>query len=117
MACSYGINETLTDPNSQGGDEITTSLAIDNPTMTIIVGHCGRDVLKPGQGIRPAISELLVSDESKWPTGHVPAYDIEAKARLGRAGFLMASGDVKVMTYTQASLKDKNGGLVLFHRY
>ena len=116
VQCSYGFNETLTDPNSSGGDGLETSMQINKPLDTFLVGHCSPESLHGGP-IYPGINEQLVDEGAKWPTGHFPAWDGVAEERLGRAGFLMAGMNVKVFTFGQVkTLKDKNDKLKLFHK-
>jgi len=110
VACSYGFNDTLTDPESQGGDGIVTIMQITDFGMTFLVGHCSDYTLEP------AILEGMVTPDN-WPTGHVKKWDQEARKELGRCGFLMASGDVKVLTYSQVKRqKDSAGRLRFFHK-
>jgi prepilin-type N-terminal cleavage/methylation domain-containing protein len=108
VICSYGFNNTLTDPSTAGGDGVTTVMQISDLGMTFLAGHCS-SVSLANAGLEPAIAEDMVSDPSKWPIGHVTEYDREARERLGRCGFIMASGDIKVYTYGQAGLKIKAG--------
>ena len=110
VACSYGFNDTLTDPNGDGGDGVETLMQISDFGMTILVGHCG-DLPR-----EPAILESMVTPDN-WPTGHVKKWDQEARKGLGRCGCLMASGDVKVLTYSQVKrLKNEAGQLKFFHK-
>jgi len=116
VMCSYGFNNTLTDPNASGGDGVTTVMQISDLGMTFLVGHCSPDSLGKAKP-EPAITESIVSDPSKWPAGHAANYDQEAKQRLGRGGFIMASGGIKVCTYAQVKLlKNKANQLKFFHK-
>ncbi len=107
---SYGFNDTLTDSENAGGDGVVTIMQITDFGMTFLVGHCSEYTLEP------AILEGMVTPDN-WPTGHVKKWDQEARKQLGRCGFLMASCDVKVMTYSQVKKqKDKAGKLKFFHK-
>lgn len=107
---SYGFNDTLTDPNGDGGDGIVTLMQITDFGMTFLVGHCSEFTQEP------AILEGMVTPEH-WPSGHVLKWDQEARDQLGRCGFLMASGDVKTLTYSQVKLmKNEAGQLKYFHK-
>ncbi len=108
--CSYGFNDTLTDPNSEGGDGVVTIMQITDLGATFLVGHCSDFTPEP------AILEGMMTPDD-WPTGHVKKWDQEARQQLGRCGFLMASGDVKVLTYSQVKLqKDDAEQLKFFHK-
>jgi prepilin-type N-terminal cleavage/methylation domain-containing protein len=116
VECSYGFNDTLTAPAGQGGDGVTTVMQISDQGMTFLVGHCSKNSLGKAK-LEPGITENIVSEPSNWPVGHVTEYDREAKERLGRCGFIMASGDIKVYTYGQVKLlKNKAGQLKFFRR-
>jgi prepilin-type N-terminal cleavage/methylation domain-containing protein len=105
---SYGFNSTLTDPAGTTGDGVTTIMQITDLGMTFLAGHCSSDALGKASP-EPEIAEAMALDPMKWPAGHVRDYDREAKERLGRGGFIMASGDIKVFTYSQVKLL-KNPG-------
>jgi len=110
VECSYGFNDTLTDPNSADGDGIETLMQITDFGSTILVGHCSEFTLEP------AILEGMVTPDG-WPGGHVAKWDQEARQKVGRCGCLMASGDVKVLTYSQVKmLKNEAGQLKYFHK-
>ncbi len=118
VMCSYGFNNTLTDPVASGGDDVTTVMQITDLGMTFLVGHCS-SVSLANAGLEPAIAEDMVSDPSKWPVGHAPSYDKEAKERLGRGGFIMAEGNIKVYTYGQVKVLKNTANppqLKLFHK-
>ncbi len=116
VACSYGFNDTLTDATADGGDGVVTIMQIGEPGMTFLVGHCSKSSLGKAKP-EPAILEDMVSDSSKWIVGHAASYDKEAKERLGRGGFIMASGDIKTLTYGQVKLlKNAANKARFFHK-
>jgi type II secretory pathway pseudopilin PulG len=118
VTSSYGFNNTLTDLDTQGGDGVTTVMQISDLGMTFLAGHCSKDSLGKAKP-EPAITEGIVSDPSKWPIGHVASYDKEATERLGRGGFIMASGDIKTLTYGQVKLLKNKANppqLKFFHK-
>ena len=121
VKCGYGFNNTLTNPSSGGmdgdpaaaaGDGVAGIFEIKKPEWTAIIGHCS-DLTR-----QPAIVEQMAWPTAEWwPRGHMPRYDHTAKARLGRAGFVMANGSVKTKTYTDAvKLKTTKDQLLLFHK-
>jgi prepilin-type N-terminal cleavage/methylation domain-containing protein len=103
VTSSYGFNNTLTDPETSGGDGVTTVMQINDLGMTFLVGHCSPDSLGKSPP-EPEIAEAMALDPLKWPIGHAANYDREAKERMGRGGFIMASGVIKVFTYSQVNL-------------
>jgi prepilin-type N-terminal cleavage/methylation domain-containing protein len=115
---SYGFNTTLTDPVTSGGDGVTTIMQITDLGMTFLAGHCSPDSLGKVSP-EPEIAEAMALDRMKWPIGHVRDYDREAKERLGRGGFIMASGGIKVFTYAEVKLLKNPANtaqLKLFHK-
>ncbi len=109
IQCSYGFNDTLTDPNSEGGDGVVSIMQIANPAETFLVGHCSSFTEEP------AILEGMVEPQH-WPSGHVNRWDSEAREEVGRCGFLLGNLDVKTLTYSQVkTLKNSENQLRYFH--
>jgi len=106
IECGYGANNSLMHPGPVG-DGVTSSFGIKDTERTAIIGHCSM------WSNEPAIHEEQVLNR-EWPVGHVPRYDYEAQSREGRAAFVMASGDVITRTFTEASIKDDEGRLILY---
>ncbi len=112
VQCGYGFNDTLTDPNVDGGDGVETIFQVNRPRRTVLVGHVPRDEEEP------AISEEMVSVDN-WPEPHVPQYDSEAKAVLGRGLFVVADGTLRTYTYSdivELEDPDNDGRYLPFHK-
>lgn len=118
VQCSYGFNDTLTDPKSKGGDGIVSIDQVTKALETFLVGHCS-PVSVHGGPLYPGINQKLAEDPKYWPIGHYSSWDPEAGETLGRAGFLMAGGNVKVFSYTQVRVltdPDDASKYRLFHK-
>lgn len=100
VQCGYGFNDTLTDPEGDGGDGVRSIHEIKDRERTVLVGHCS------DWSEEPAISSEQMQVKF-WPQGHVRRYDQEAQSRLGRNTFITADGSLLTATYSEAArLKD-----------
>ena len=115
VQCGYGFNNTLTDPAP--ADEAKSIFEIEDSERTAIIGHCS-DYTR-----EPAIMEEMVQGEGgkhsggNWPIGHMQRYDREAGQKVGRCGFVMASGKVEVKTFSEVvRVENSDGQVLLFHK-
>jgi prepilin-type N-terminal cleavage/methylation domain-containing protein len=126
VQCGYGFNNTLTNPSPGGtgtdaaGLGYRTLFELTDPERTAMIGHCG-DIDRT-----PAIIEGMAdaSNPAYWPTGHMKRSDSigmvgqTGYVRLGvvgRCGFVMGTGVVKVRRYSEVlQLKNTDGSLITF---
>ena len=118
VACGYGFNNTLTNPESGGGsdeaglpgDGVIAIDEIEKPERTALVGHCSNYTEEPA-----IVEQMAIPDY--WPVGHMARYDSVGKTRLGRFAYIMADGHVVTKTFADSvKFKNKDGKLELFHR-
>ena len=115
VQCGYGFNNTLTDPAP--GDEAKSIFEIEDTERTAIIGHCSNYTREPA-----IMEEMVLGDGgdlsgTDWPIGHLARYDWEAKQKVGRCGFVMASGKVDIRTFSEAvRLKNSDGKILLFRK-
>ena len=106
--CGYGFNNTLTDPENEGGDGVETIYAVRDTERTALVGHCSYFTDEPA--IVEAMVDVAAPEE--WPKGHLRRYDRTAGMTVGRSAFIMAGGHLRTLTFSQAV----EGKVSLFHK-
>jgi len=113
VKCGYGFNNSLTDPDE---DAVKTVFEIKDPEWTALIGHCSDFTREPA--IAEEMARLGGTNSARyWPIGHVAKYDQKAEQRVGRCGFIMASGEVKTLTFSQAVLLEtEDNHLALFRK-
>ena len=107
VECGYGANNTLTHPS---GDFAKTTFEIRDTERTAIIGHCS------SYSEEPMIHEEMVL-KKEWPIGHLRRWDYVAEMKVGRCGFIMATGAVQTWRFGPAAeTLDDDGNMVLFHK-
>lgn len=125
VQCGYGFNNTLTNPTDSSGAltdgpglGYRSLYQLTNPELTAIIGHCS------DYDHKPAIIEEMIdvgtpAAPAGWPVGHMKRQDwmgwqdkgnyVDLGA-VGRCGFVMGSGLVKVRKYSEVlQLKNTTG--------
>jgi type II secretory pathway pseudopilin PulG len=126
----FGFNNTLTNPTGAGG-QLTDAAGLGykslyelaDPERTAIIGHCSDYDRKPAI-IEGMISVASPASPTGWPVGHMKKLDFMGwhdkgnyvdLGVVGRCGFVMGSGLVKVRKYSEVlQLLNKDGKLVIF---
>ena len=68
------------------------------------------------RGLNRQVEEDPNGGYANWPIGHLAKYDRQADERLGRCAFVMASGQVDTLTFSDAVLLENSENKpVLFH--